>query len=82
MVGREIPRIEHLPIKLIMPRQGKERKVEPGGGPPEPFREVDATYRRSLSNQISAIQTAITPHNRADMITKASKMGHQIDLGV
>jgi serine protease AprX len=85
MVGSEIPRIEHLPIKLIMPRQGKERKVEAGGAPPVPFREVDAKYRKSLSNQISAIYTAITPQVkqrgaaplRVKLLTRAVAKSHR-----
>ena len=50
-----------LPIKLIMPKQGTKRRVSGGGSPPKPFREVDAQYRKSLSNQVSAIREAIAP---------------------
>lgn len=55
-------RPDRLPIKLIMPKQGTERKVLGGGSPPEPFREVDKQYRHRLANQISAIQESILPN--------------------
>ena len=53
------PRQDRLLIKVIMPKQGTERKVPGGGSPPKPFRTVDKKYRASLSNQVSAIRTAI-----------------------
>ena len=53
------PRQERLLIKVIMPKQGMERKVPGGGSPPKPFRPVDKKYRASLSSQVSAIRTAI-----------------------
>lgn len=52
---------ERLPIKLIMPKQGSERKVTGGGGPAKPLRTVDAKYRTRLSNQLSALRDAIVP---------------------
>lgn len=55
---------DRLPIKLIMPRQGRENKVSGGANPPKPFRPIDAAYRKSLTNQVSAIRTAITPQTR------------------
>ena len=55
------PRQERLLIKVIMPKQGTERKVPGGGTPPKPFRPVDAKYRASLSSQVSAIRNAIVP---------------------
>ncbi|SEO46718.1 Subtilase family protein [Nitrosospira multiformis] len=58
-----------LPIKLIMPKQGTERRVPGGGTPPQPFREVDAQYRKRLSNQVGAIQEAILPQLK---LTKAA----------
>jgi hypothetical protein len=53
------PRQERLLIKVIMPKQGTERKVAGGGPPPKPFRPVDAKYRTRLSTQVSAIRAAI-----------------------
>lgn len=53
------PAPQRLPIKLIMPRQGAERKVPGGGAPPKPFRSVDADYRRRLSNQVSSIKQGL-----------------------
>lgn len=52
---------DRLPIKLIMPKQGTERRVAGGGTPPKPFREVTRQYRQGLSNQVAAIQRAIAP---------------------
>ena len=40
------PRQERLLIKVIMPKQGTERKVPGGGTPPKPFRPVDAEIPR------------------------------------
>lgn len=58
------PQQERLLIKVIMPKQGVERKI-PGGGPPsKPFRTVDAKYRGRLSSQVNAIRTAIVPQIR------------------
>ena len=54
-------RQERLLIKVIMPKQGTERKVPGGGTPPKLFRPVDEKYRASLSSQVAAIRTAIAP---------------------
>jgi len=59
------PKTERLPIKLIMPKQGVEKKVQPGGPPPKPFRTVDAEYRKSLSHQVTAISKALLPQMQA-----------------
>lgn len=48
-----------LPIKLIMPKQGAERRVLGGGGAKTPFRNVDTEYRQRLANQVSAIEQAV-----------------------
>lgn len=45
-----------LPIKLILPKQGNERRKQGGGSKIPPFRTVDAEYRHSLSNQVLAIK--------------------------
>lgn len=50
-----------LPIKVILPRQGRERSVPGGGSRDEPFRPVDSEFRRSLGRQISALRNAIAP---------------------
>jgi serine protease AprX len=52
---------ERLPIKVILPKQGKERPVPGGGAPPKPFRPVTPEYRASLGTQVSAIQRVMTP---------------------
>lgn len=55
---------ERLLIKLIMPKQGTERKVPGGGTPPKPFRAVDNKYRASLSSQVTALRRAVAPQIR------------------
>ena len=50
-----------LPIKLILPRQGRERSVEGGGSRHEPFCRVDAEFRERLGKQIGALRKAIVP---------------------
>ncbi len=52
---------ERLPIKLILPNQGTQRKTTGGGSSREPFRVVDAEFRRTLSTQVSAIRAAVAP---------------------
>ena len=61
MADSKAPNADRLPIKLIMPKQGEERKVPVGGTAPKPFREVDTAYRKALSNQVSAIRDAVLP---------------------
>jgi len=62
--GNRPRRHERLPIKLIMPKQGIERRVPSGGTPPKPFRLVDSKYRRYLSNQVEALRNAVLPQIR------------------
>src|SRR5271166_5365781 len=79
------PHSERLLIKLIMPKQGAERKVQTGGSPPKPFRTVDAKYRASLSAQVSAIRTAVVPQIpaagaapiRVKLMSKAAAKSHR-----
>lgn len=79
------PHSERLLIKLIMPKQGTERKVQTGGSPPKPFRTVDAKYRASLSAQVSAIRTAVIPQIpsagaapiRVKLMSKAAAKSHR-----
>lgn len=77
--------VDRLPIKLIMPEQGKEKRV-PGGGPsPKPFRLVDAAYRKRLANQVSAIRDKVLPQTkesvaapvRVKLLTKAAAKSHR-----
>ncbi len=77
--------LERLPIKLILPKQGVERRVSGGGGPKEPFRTVDANFRQRLYSQVSGIKTAIIPQMsetgsapvRVTLIPKASAKSHR-----
>ncbi len=79
------PRHERLLIKVIMPKQGTERKVAGGGAPPKPFRPVDARYRARLSTQVAAIRTAILPQVRTagavpvrvKLLAKAAAKSHR-----
>jgi serine protease AprX len=79
------PRQDRLLIKVIMPKQGTERKVPGGGSPPKPFRTVDKKYRASLSSQVSAIRTAIEPQIktagaapvRVKLLPKAAAKSHR-----
>lgn len=74
-----------LPIKLIMPKQGTERRVPGGGGKKDPFRVVDSTYRTSLLNQVVAIEESIIPQLkrskaapiRVKLISKATAKTHR-----
>ena len=50
---------ERLPIKLVLPEQGDRKPNTPGRSDGEPFREVDAKFRTSLGNQVSAIQRGL-----------------------
>lgn len=83
--SRKPPGSDRLPIKLIMPKQGTEKKVLGGGQPPKPFRTVDAGYRQSLSNQVAAIHEALTPHLnqipaapvRVKLLKKAAAKSHR-----
>lgn len=79
------PRHDRLPIKLIMPKQGTERRITGGGGPPKPFRTVDATYRTRLSNQVSALRNVVVPQSRrtggapvrVKLLSKAAAKSHR-----
>lgn len=79
------PRQDRLLIKVIMPKQGTERKVTGGGTPPKPFREVDTAYRKRLSSQVAAIQKSIVPQIReggaapvrVKIISKAAAKSHR-----
>lgn len=79
---------ERLPIKLIMPKQGTERKVPAGGAPPKSFRTVTTDYRRRLSHQVSAIREAIVPQARRSgaapvrvkLVPKAIAKSHRPEL--
>ena len=53
---------ERLPIKVILPKQGTQKK-NLGGGSSKLFREVDQKYRSRLSNQVNAIRNSI-PFNK------------------
>lgn len=76
---------ERLPIKVIMPKQGTERRVSGGGGPATPFRTVDVEYRQRLTNQVEAIERAVLPQAttsksapvRVKVIPKAAAKSHR-----
>lgn len=76
---------ERLFIKVILPRQGAERKVLAGGAEPIPFRTVDMAFRKSLSTRIKAIDQIIRTSVdnasampvRVKLIGKASAKSHR-----
>lgn len=78
-------RADRLLIKVIMPKQGSERRVPGGGSLPKPFRPVDADYRGRLSKQVSAIQKAVSSQIktagvapvRVTLISKATAKSHR-----
>lgn len=78
---------DRLLIKVIMPKQGTERKVQGGGTPPKPFRPVNKEYRKSLYTQVSAIRTAIMPQIqkteaapvRVKLLGRAAAKSHRPD---
>ena len=81
----QTPKNERLPIKLILPQQGREKRVPGGGTPPKPFRPVSSAYRQSLSKQVSAIREALLPQLkrtgaapvRVKLLTKAAAKSHR-----
>ena len=48
-----------LPIKLVLPKQGTERRVTGGGGEKKPFRQVTRAYRENLVNQVEAAERTV-----------------------
>ncbi|GMU68262.1 MAG: hypothetical protein AMXMBFR37_05950 [Steroidobacteraceae bacterium] len=87
MADAKKPDADRLPIKLIMPKQGAEKRVPGGGAPPKPFRTVDAAYRRGLVQQVSNVKntvagdikkTGVVPV-RVKLIAKAAAKSHRPD---
>lgn len=78
---------DRLPIKLILPRQGSERRVSGGGGAKVPFRTVDAAFRQRLHTQVDSIRTALTSHIartgsapvKVRLLRKATAKSHRPD---
>lgn len=76
---------DRLPIKLIMPKQGTERRVPGGGSPAKPFRDVTPEFRQSLATQVSAARSAIAPQLKAigmapvrvKVLSKAAAKSHR-----
>lgn len=50
---------EHLPIRLVLPQQGTERRVQAAGSPPVPFRPVNQEYRTGLQKQVLSTKRAL-----------------------
>ncbi|MBL8517597.1 MAG: S8 family peptidase [Betaproteobacteria bacterium] len=79
------PAVERLPIKLILPSQGAERPVKPGGGEVKPFRAVDDQYRQRLATQVTAIHDALFGQQkppvaapmRVKLLTQATAKTHR-----
>jgi len=51
---------ERLFIKVILPKQGAERKVPGGGTKPKPFRAVNEVFRQSLSKRVNVVKRSIS----------------------
>ncbi|MBI4369152.1 MAG: S8 family peptidase [Elusimicrobia bacterium] len=75
---------DRLLIKVILPRQGTERKVEPGGTPPKPFRTVTHLFRQSLSVRLNAVRENVRSVGklgvapvRVRLIKEASAKSHR-----
>lgn len=78
---------DRLPIKLILPDQGKEKRVPGGGKPPKPFRDVDPKFRKGLATQVAAVTEAVKGQVKATgaapvrvkLLTEASAKSHRPD---
>lgn len=78
---------ERLPIKVVMPKQGQERKIPGGGGGINPFRTVDDNYRSSLAKQVEAIGSILKTQAqrsagapvRVKLLPKACAKSHRPD---
>ncbi|MBZ0202404.1 MAG: S8 family serine peptidase, partial [Ignavibacteria bacterium] len=74
---------ENLLIKIVIPKQGKERKILPGGSEPKVFKEVTRTFRQSLSRRIEPINALIkaNPNSavpiRIELVKKATAKSHR-----
>lgn len=74
-----------LPIKVILPKQGKERPVPRGGSAAEPFREVTRDYRSRLRTQVDEIRIAASAQAkrvgsvpiRVKLLTRAVAKSHR-----
>jgi hypothetical protein len=53
---------ERLPIKLILPNQGKERVQQGGGSDTDPLVPVDDAYRSRLRNEVVAVRQIVIRH--------------------
>lgn len=50
-----------LPIKVTLPKQGRERIVQGGGSRRQPFCQVDTAFRERLGRQVTALRKATAP---------------------
>jgi serine protease AprX len=88
MAERNVPAGERLPIKLVLPKQGLEKRVPGGGSPPKPFRPVNTEYRESLARQIAAIRDTTLPQMkeagaapvRVRLLAKAAAKSHRPEM--
>jgi len=85
MAERNAPQNERLPIKLVLPKQGRERPVTGRRSRPTPFRAVTPAYRSSLKRQVDAIRDTTLPQMkevraapvRVKVLTKAAAKSHR-----
>lgn len=85
MSATDAPITERLPIKIILPKQGSEKKVLGGGSEVKPFRKVNSAYRSRLKREVTAIKEAVSPTLkgvdtapiRVQLLTKAIAKSHR-----
>ncbi len=86
-MSKESPSLDRLPIKVVLPHQGKERRVPAGGSPPKPLQEVTPEVRSQLSNSVKAIKALAAERARrvgsvpvrVKLIPKAMAKSHRPD---
>lgn len=87
MVDPKSSKRDRFPIKVILPKQGRQRKNTAGGSNPPPFRNVDDKFRDSLSEQIMVLGKALGPQirevgavpARVKLISLATAKSHRPD---
>jgi hypothetical protein len=85
MAERNSPPNERLPIKLVLPKQGRERPVTGRRSSPIPFRAVTPAFRNSLKRQVEAIRDTTWQQMkevkaapvRVKVLTKAAAKSHR-----
>ncbi len=69
MVSSRESQGQRLPIKVILPNQGRHSPVQGGGSKPLPFRPVTKEYRTSLGKQVAALAQTIPTKSSVSLST-------------